>query len=174
MYNIVEDKTMTKDTNIIFRTDSVLKENVTKIAHERGVTLSQLINACLQDINHRGTIPLYVNKFLPPVYERENKLTIVKIKKILDEIIQKQEKKSLIKKVYLFGSYARGEETDESDVDIRVEAERGLTLIDIGNMRQDLVEAIGKDVDLLVVHPENMDPVFYERIRKDEICIYER
>ena len=87
---------------------------------------------------------------------------------------EKQEKKNLISKAYLFGSYARGEETDESDIDIRVEADKGLGLIDIGNMRLDMVEATGKDVDLLVVHPENMDPVFYQNIRKDEICIYER
>ena len=165
---------MAKDTNIIFRTDSILKENVTKIAHDRGVTLSQLINASLQDINFRGFVPLYLNRFLPPVIEKENKLTIAKIKKILDEIIQKQEKKNLISKAYLFGSYARGEETGDSDIDLRVEADRGLTLIDIGNMRQDMVEATGKEIDLLVVHPENMDPVFYQNIRKDEICIYER
>ncbi len=165
---------MAKDANVIFRIDSTLKENVSRIAKDRGVSLSQLINACLQDINHRGMVPLYVNKFLPPVYEKENKLTIVKIKKILDEVIQKQEKKHLITKAYLFGSYARGEENEESDIDIRVEAGKGIGLIDIGNMRLDIVEATGKEVDLLFVHPENMDPTFYEKIRKEEICIYER
>ena len=165
---------MTKDTNIIFRTDSVLKENVTKIAHERGVTLSQLINACLQDINQRGMVPLYVNKFLPPVYEKESRLTILKIKKIVTETVQKMEKKNLITKVYLYGSYSRGEETSESDVDLRIEAERGLTLIDLGNLRQDLVEAFKKDVDLSAADPEDLDPKFYQNIKKDEICIYER
>ena len=81
---------------------------------------------------------------------------------------------STLVKIILFGSYARGEETEESDIDIRVEADRGLGLIDIGNMRLDIVEATGKEVDLLAVHPENMDPAFYQNIRKDEICIYER
>jgi len=165
---------MNRDTNVIFRINSTLKNNVTNIAHSRGVSLSELINACLMDIDKRGYIPINVNKFLPPVYRRENKLTIAKIKKILEETIEKQEKKNLIEKVYLFGSYARGEETEESDIDIRVEADRGLSLIDIGNMRLDIVEATGKEVDLLAVHPENMDPAFYQNIRKDEICIYER
>ena len=165
---------MEKDANIIFRINSKLKENVTRIARDRGVSLSQLINACLQDINHRGMIPLYVNKFLPPVYEKENKLTIAKIKKIIDEIIQKQEKKNLIKKVYLFGSYARGEENENSDLDLRLETDDGLTLIDIGNIRQDIVDVTDKEVDLLVAAPEDLDPMFYANVRKDEICIYER
>ena len=165
---------MNKDANVIFRINSKLKENVSKIANDRGVSLSELINACLKDIDKRGSIPININRFLPPVYERTNKLTISKIKKILDGIIEKQEKKNLIDKVYLFGSYARGEETEESDIDIRIEADKGLGLIDIGNMRLDIVEATGKEVDLLVVHPENMDPAFYKNIRKDEICIYER
>ena len=47
-------------------------------------------------------------------------------------------------------------------------------MIDVGNIRKDISESIGKDVDLLVVKPENMDPAFYENIRKEEICIYER
>ena len=165
---------MEKDTNIIFRINSTLKESVTRIARERGVSLSQLINACLQDINHKGMIPLYVNKFLPPVYEKENKLTIAKIKKIIDEIIQKQEKKNLIKKVYLFGSYARGEENENSDLDLRLETDDGLSLIDVGNIRQDIVDATDKEVDLMVAGPEDLDPMFYANVRKDEICIYER
>ena len=165
---------MEKDANIIFRINSTLKESVTRIARERGVSLSQLINACLQDINHKGMIPLYVNKFLPPVYEKENKLTIAKIKKIIDEIIQKQEKKNLIIKVYLFGSYARGEENENSDLDLRLETDDGLSLIDVGNIRQDIVDATDKEVDLLVAGPEDLDPMFYANVRKDEICIYER
>ena len=174
IYNNGEEKTMNKDANIIFRVNSDLKDDFSAIAKERGVSLSELLTACMRDITFRGKVPLYVNKYLPPIYEKENKLSIAKIKKLLDEVIEKQEKKKLISKAYLFGSYARGEETDESDIDIRIEADKGLGLIDIGNMRLDMVEATGKDVDLLVVHPENMDPVFYQNIRKDEICIYER
>ena len=165
---------MNKDTNIIFRVNSDLKDDFAAIARDRNVSISELLTACMKDVTFRGKVPLYVNRFLPPVYRRENKLTIAKIKKILEETIEKQEKKNLIEKVYLFGSYARGEETEESDIDIRVEADRGLSLIDIGNMRLDIVEATGKEVDLLVVHPENMDSAFYQNIRKDEICIYER
>ena len=165
---------MVKDTNVIFRINSMLKKNVTKIANDRGVSLSQLINACLMDIDRRGTIPLNINRFLPPVYTKENKLTIARIKKILNEIIQKNEKLKLIRKVYLYGSYSRGEETPESDIDLRMEADRGLTLIDLENFREEVVEKTGKDVDLSAADPEDLDEYFYNNIKKDEICLYER
>ena len=165
---------MNKDTNILIRVNSELKENVTNIAKNHGVSLSELITACLEDINYRGQIPIFLNRFLRHSFRNRNQIDLILIKRTLDEIIEKQEKKNLIKKAYLFGSYARGEQRPSSDIDIRIEADRGFTLIDIGNMRQVMIEAIGKDVDLLVVHPENMDPEFYKNIRKDEICIYER
>ena len=165
---------MIKDTNVIFRINSTLKKNVTKIANDRGVSLSELINACLMDINRRGSIPININRFLPPVYERENKLTIAKIKKILNEIVEKNKKLKLVKKVYLYGSYSRGDETPESDIDLRMEADRGLTLIDLENFRQEVVEMTGKEVDLSAADPEDLDANFYNNIKKDEICIYER
>lgn len=166
---------MEKDTNIILRVNSQLKENVAALAKKYDVSLSELINACLVELDRKQSIPLNIRRHLPNKYIEENKkITIAIIKYVLEQTIKKHKKHDLINKGYLFGSYARGEETAKSDIDIRLEADRGLTLIDVGNLRQDIVEATGKDVDLLVVRPENMDPSFYKNIRKDEICIYER
>ena len=165
---------MIKDTNVIFRINSTLKKNVTRIANNRGVSLSELINACLMDIDRKGSIPLHINRFLPPVYEKENKVTIAKIKKILNEIVEKNEKLKLVRKLYLYGSYSRGEETPESDIDLRMEADRGLTLVDLENFRQAVVDLTGKEVDLSAADPEDLDASFYSSIKKDEICIYER
>ena len=166
---------MEKDTNIILRVNSQLKENVAALAKKYDVSLSELINACLVELDKKQSVPLNIRRHLPSKYIEENKkITIAIIKYALEQAIKKHKKHDLIKKGYLFGSYARGEETAKSDIDIRLEADRGLTLIDVGNLRLDIVEATGKDVDLLVVRPENMDPSFYNNIRKDEICIYER
>lgn len=166
---------MQKDTNIILRVNSQLKANVAELAKKHGVSLSQLLNACMLDLDTKQSIPINIKRFLPNKFIAENrKVTIALIKFAFEQAIKKQEKKELIKKGYLFGSFARGEETKKSDIDIRLEADRGLTLVEIGNIRQDIVEATGRDVDLIVVKPDNMDPAFYQNIRKDEICIYER
>ena len=166
---------MEKDTNIILRVNSQLKENMANIAKKHNVTLSELLTACMLDLNSRKSMPLNIQRFLPNKFINENKkVSLAVIKFALEQAIKNREKGDLVKKAYLFGSYARGEETPKSDIDIRLEADRGLTLVDIGNMRQDIVEATGKEVDLLVVKPENMDPNFYQNVKKEEICIYER
>ena len=165
---------MEKDTNIIFRVNSKLKNSATKVARKYGVSLTELITACLVEFDKRDFVPLNIRRHFPNKYIKDNQITIALIKMFVNSCIEKQEKKDLIKKAYLFGSFARGEETPKSDIDIRLEADRGLTLIDLGNLRQDIVDATGKQVDLLCVKPESLDPNFYNKIRKEEICIYER
>ena len=165
---------MNKDTNIIFRVNSDLKDDFAAIARDRNVSISELLTACMKDVTFRGKVPLYVNRFLPPIYRKENKLTIAKIKQIVCEAVEKSEKQELISKIYLYGSYSRGEETEESDIDLRMEADDKLTLIDIDKIRENVVLMTEKDVDLSVADPGDLDVAFYQKIRKDEICIYER
>lgn len=49
----------------------------------------------------------------------------------------------------IFGSYVRGENTEESDVDILIEAPKGMSLFDLGGLQMDLEEALGRKVDLV-------------------------
>lgn len=49
----------------------------------------------------------------------------------------------------IFGSYARGENTPDSDIDILIEVPQGMTLFDLGGLQMDLEEALGKKVDLI-------------------------
>jgi len=50
--------------------------------------------------------------------------------------------------IRLFGSVARGEESDDSDIDFLVELEQGRSLLDLGGMLMDLREELGVEVDL--------------------------
>lgn len=56
---------------------------------------------------------------------------------------------------YLFGSYARGEATPQSDVDFLI-VEQGMSLLDMGGLLGELREALHKDVDL-VTHRQILD-----------------
>ncbi len=53
------------------------------------------------------------------------------------------------KMVGAFGSYARGEQNPESDLDIVVEFEEDLSLLDIIGLEQELSEELGIKVDLI-------------------------
>lgn len=67
--------------------------------------------------------------------------------------------------VRVFGSVARGEESEKSDFDFLVEVERGRTLWDVIGLAQDLEELLGRKVDLLTdggVSPYMRDRIYSE------------
>ena len=82
--------------------------------------------------------------------------------------------KQPIVKAWLFGSYSRGEETPESDVDILVEYDHDswISLMTISRIMVALSAAIGKKVDLVEVG--HLLPSAQESAEKDKILIYER
>lgn len=98
-----------------------------------------------------------------------NMLTIEKIKEIITPIC----KKYGVKRAYLFGSYARNEATEKSDVDIRIESGKIRGLFQLSGFRLDLVEALGTEVDLLSVLPDPQFKRFRENLKRDEILLYE-
>lgn len=49
----------------------------------------------------------------------------------------------------IFGSVARGEDGEGSDIDILVDALPGATLLDLGGLQYDLQQLLGVKVDLL-------------------------
>lgn len=49
----------------------------------------------------------------------------------------------------MFGSFARGEEREDSDLDVLVDLEPGLDLLDIVAIKQDLEALLGRRVDVV-------------------------
>jgi hypothetical protein len=71
----------------------------------------------------------------------------------------------------LFGSYARGEEKMESDVDILVKkGSKSLSLLDFVRMRDELSKILNKKVD--IVSDSAVVPYFKEYIYKDLQLLY--
>ena len=77
-------------------------------------------------------------------------------------------------KAWLFGSYARGEEREDSDVDIMVALDRDahVGLFKLSGMRLDLQDLIGKEVDL--VTEKGLLPFARESVNNDKLLMYER
>ncbi|MFN3761807.1 MAG: nucleotidyltransferase family protein [Anaerolineae bacterium] len=71
----------------------------------------------------------------------------------------------------LFGSVARGEATEESDIDVLVEFSRRISLLKMVALERELSAALGKKVELLT--EEAVSPYLRERIRRDLRVIYE-
>jgi predicted nucleotidyltransferase len=54
-----------------------------------------------------------------------------------------------VSEVRVFGSAARGEDTDSSDIDFLVEPTDETTLLDLGAIRAELKALLGREVDVL-------------------------
>ena len=80
-------------------------------------------------------------------------------------------KKYSIRKAYLFGSYARGNATEKSDVDLRIEGDIKSFFM-LGGIYSELSDALGTELDLLSRLPES--EAFKENLKKDEVLLYER
>jgi len=75
-----------------------------------------------------------------------------------------------VKKVFLFGSYARGKENPGSDIDICIEKGNIQTLFELSGFCQDLEETLGNKVD--VVTTVALSEEFKKQIEKDMVLIY--
>ena len=69
----------------------------------------------------------------------------------------------------VFGSFARGEATESSDVDFLVKFEEGRTLLDLSGLRLDLCDVLGREVD--VATPGSLNPGLRERILREVVSI---
>ena len=75
-------------------------------------------------------------------------------------------------KVYLFGSYARGEAKENIDIDLRIDKGNLRGLFALSGLRIDISEALSKDVDLLTT--KSLDDDFKNELRNYEVLIYEQ
>ena len=91
--------------------------------------------------------------------------------KSIQETVRPIAKAYGIKRVYLFGSYAKGTATEDSDVDLLIETGTKLTLLDLSGLRQDVSELLNLSVDIVTTGA--LDNDFSESIRDSEVLIYE-
>ena len=84
-----------------------------------------------------------------------------KIRKIL--------KKCGIVRAGIFGSYARGEQKKNSDVDILIQPTKDMSLLDFVHVKHELEDILGKKVDL--VSYKYIHPYLKEKILESEVNI---
>ena len=89
------------------------------------------------------------------------KKLIAKIRKVL--------KKYHIRKASLFGSYARGDQKKNSDIDLIIEPTSKMSLFDLTGISLEMEEEMGKKVDLLTYN--SIHHRIKKYVEKDEVRI---
>ena len=92
--------------------------------------------------------------------------TYDQIKDILEPVF----KRYSVRSAFLFGSYAKGLQTERSDIDIIVDS--GLRGIEFFGLLEDVIDALGKDVDLLDVSQIKQGSKIQEETKRTGLRIY--
>ena len=94
----------------------------------------------------------------------------------MNELLSKQISEYLsskeINKAYIFGSFARGEEKDKSDIDILVELSESIGYMKLIKYKYELEDLLHRNVDL--VTKAAVSPKIYDVIQRDWKLIYDR
>lgn len=93
----------------------------------------------------------------------------------IKRIVQDYFKDKPVKKVYLFGSYARGDADADSDVDLIVDiddSDKRMSLFDFVKLQLGIEKSLNKKVDMVESH------LFFPRIKmqaeKEKLILYKR
>ena len=105
-------------------------------------------------------------------------LTIDEIRSRIEPIARKYH----LNAVYLFGSYARNEATEESDVDLLIDRDNSslCSLFDMGGLYNDLQEVLDVEVDIVTTKileqksTKQRNPLLIENLYAERIQIYNR
>ena len=120
----------------------------------------------IEVINKLNNVP-NKNKYIVSLIENNINPSVLTIKQIKTRILPVMAKHN-IHEIFLFGSYARGEANNKSDVDIYCESGDIKTLIDQGFFEDELEEALGKEVDIVFIKSQ-MDDYFKQQMEEDLI-----
>lgn len=85
------------------------------------------------------------------------------VKKIIIPIL----KRNGVVRAGIFGSYARGEATKKSDIDVLIQFKGRKSLLDLAGLEIELEEKLMKKVD--VVTYNSLNPLIKEQVLKEEI-----
>lgn len=77
-----------------------------------------------------------------------------------------------VSEAYLFGSFARGEQTPDSDIDLRLVYGNTMTFGTLYELSHELERELRRKVDIVTNPPEYMRPAFRKSIEQEEVRLY--
>lgn len=164
------------------RMDDEVKEAFSQFCEEAGLSVSAAVNVFARQTIRDQAIPFSISLKSDPVAPLTSVTpygskasAILSLATIREVVTQVTSRYPAIDRVTLFGSYARGEASSQSDVDIRILCDPvgKFSLFDLSGYGYDLEMALGKRIDI-VSSRELHDRVFEQEIERDGVLLYER
>jgi uncharacterized protein len=79
-----------------------------------------------------------------------------------------------VKKVYLFGSYADGDATEESDIDLLIESQKDFDYLQFRLEVNGLSEQLKKKIDIVSINALRPDRYFTKNVLEQKVMLYEK
>lgn len=95
-------------------------------------------------------------------------ITLVDISAAVSRVLPRYD----VREAYLFGSFARGEQTPESDIDLRLVCDDTMTFGALYELSLELEMELGRKIDIVTNPPELMRPTFRKSIEREEVRLY--
>ena len=89
----------------------------------------------------------------------------------INRLVKPLADKYRVKEIYLFGSYARGEADESSDLDFLVFGGEHFKLTNILALGEELREVLKKNVDVFEINEINQESDFYKTIMKEKVLV---
>ena len=90
--------------------------------------------------------------------------------------VEADSEENAISEAYLFGSYARGDATEESDVDLRIVIGKPFGMLTLNRLNDEFEVALQKNVDVITHFPQKKSIRFYkafeDSVSREEVRVY--
>lgn len=154
------------NTVISIRTDSGIKHRAEEIFEELGLNLSTAVNMFLRQTVRDSAVPLDLS--LRPVKRSQGSvLSKEEISAYVSGLLRKYNADNAM----IFGSYARGDADEKSDIDIVVYGGEGFDMTDVLAISDEINRFLNKPVDVYEISEINRDSPLYESIMKEGVLI---
>lgn len=99
-------------------------------------------------------------------------MTFEQLRRLAPQVLQIARKYG-IAKVYVFGSVARGDSTEQSDVDFLVEMQESASLFGVGGFQYETEKLLGYPVDVVPVSvlAQVEDTIFVSNVRREAVSL---
>lgn len=146
----------------------VLRGNIEVTQTSRGA------NLCLKYSQNCLAVWIFVCIFATSLVVSTVIDRIIMSQQTMTQLIAEYFKTQPVLKAWLFGSYARGEQREDSDVDILILPDKSqhFSLFTLSEIYEDLKDLLGCEVDLIT--DGGLMPFARESADRDKILIYER
>lgn len=150
---------MEANVSVNIRMKPELKRQFKLFCTDMGLSMTEAFNLLAQ-----RAISEYKN---PGLIKEVNILTLDEINALISKLVKKYKAEYAI----LFGSYARGEATEESDIDIIIVGGKNFSALDVLAFGEELRELTGKKVDAFELREVEKNTEFYQNILREGVRI---